>query len=40
MHSLHEWFKCQPELSSYIVVGEASLLRVMLFECRACAHHE
>ncbi|CAD6504944.1 BgTH12-00443, partial [Blumeria graminis f. sp. triticale] len=33
-------FKFQTEVSSYIVVVEASLLRIKLFECRACAHHE
>ncbi|VDB89434.1 Bgt-51225 [Blumeria graminis f. sp. tritici] len=40
MHPLHEQSKCLTELSSYIVAGEAGLLRVVHFECRACARHE
>ncbi|CAD6504859.1 BgTH12-00368 [Blumeria graminis f. sp. triticale] len=40
MHPLQDWSQCQTELSSYIVVGKAILIRVMLFECRASASHK
>ncbi|CAD6501056.1 BgTH12-06756 [Blumeria graminis f. sp. triticale] len=40
MHPIHESSKFQSELASYVVLAEASHLRVMPFECGACARHE